>query len=95
MVDKEDWRIMGQEGYLKKRTVFHKKFNVLTTPIGYRQCEFCYSIFSDEPGKLKHGYHEPISDSWICEDCFQDFKDMFQWTVEEDVDDRDLKEVKN
>lgn len=94
MVDKDDWRIMGQEGYLMKKSVRYIKY----VPYGvqtHRHCEFCFNKFSDRSDDLHKGYYEPTTNSWICEDCFQDFKDMFQWTVEEDVDDRDLKEVKN
>lgn len=83
MISKDDWRIMGQEGYLMNKRIKYIKY----VPYGvqsHRHCEFCFDKFSNHTNDLHQGYYEPTSNSWICEECFEDFKDMFHWIVEED-----------
>jgi hypothetical protein len=47
-------------------------------------CEFCWATFSqkgtDDPSILQEGYATE-DDEWICDRCFADFRDEFNWTV--------------
>ncbi len=77
----DDWRIMGQPGYLFKRTLFHQTFvpNFDEQHLDHAHCEFCNDYFSLQGDYLKEGYYEKESKSWICETCFHDFKILFGW----------------
>ena len=76
----DDWRIMGQTGYLYAVDLKKARWQI---PIQHKHCEFCFDKFSLVPEDLKNGYCTLDEHWWICEDCFQDFKDIFQWRVVE------------
>ncbi len=50
-------------------------------------CEFCWAKFAEEiliPDSLHEGYATADNYRWICEACFEDFKDQFGWRLIED-----------
>ena len=49
-----------------------------------KDCEFCWEKFSDFDGMLHEGYTTEDNYYWICPDCFNDYKIMFEWTVIEE-----------
>ena len=80
---RDDRRIMGQEGYLKNKRLQHRKFNRLLYFEDFGQCGFCYDDFRENTSGPPMAYYEPITKHWICECCYNDFKDHFEWNVEE------------
>lgn len=76
---RNDWRIIGQEGYLKNKHLHHRGFKRALCVEDYLQCEFCWSHFEEDV----MAYFDPNGKVWICEECYQDFKSYFNWTVEE------------
>ncbi|MCZ6804390.1 MAG: hypothetical protein O7D86_10770 [Proteobacteria bacterium] len=49
-------------------------------------CEFCSVKFSEtEPGSLREGYATEDNYRWICEPCFNDFKNKFNWQIDETI----------
>ena len=48
----------------------------------HTHCEFCWAKFSTYKEDLKWGYTTYDKRFWICEECFNDFKDRFQWEVD-------------
>ena len=76
---REDWRITGQEGYLKGKGLYLKEVidSTDTSKKHLPQCNFCFSIIA----KGDHAYYEPINDVWICKKCFEDFREHFYWIV--------------
>ncbi len=78
MVDKDDWRLTNQINYLKKVKLQHKKYVIGNSNSDHDHCEFCWEKFED--GK-DEGYCTLDYYHWICEGCFEDFKDMFEWEV--------------
>jgi Fe-S-cluster formation regulator IscX/YfhJ len=78
---REDWRIMGQEGYLLNKQLQYRKFSRAICFEDFTQCEFCWDTFDDDPENPKNAYYEPISRVWICEKCYRDFLEHFHWTV--------------
>ena len=80
---RDDWRIMGQEGYLTDKLLQHRKFDRKLCVLDFDQCNFCYEIFDRNPEAPLTAYYEPIGKYWICEECYNDFKEHFNWTVEE------------
>ena len=78
---REDWRITGQESYLKGKHLHHMRFSRSFCTEDYDQCEFCWRVFDKDIVNPEMAYFD--GKHWICEECYKDFKDYFQWTVEE------------
>ena len=67
-----DWRFTNQDKYLKELT-FRKSFFDNNE---HAHCEFCWKKFSKEPSDLHSGYCSVDKKFWICENCFNDFKNL-------------------
>ena len=89
---REDWRIMGQEGYLMEKQLEYRQYDREIAIEDFVQCEFCWNTFDDEPQKIKNAYFEPHKKVWICEKCFRDFQRYFHWTVTEVLTEPDKSE---
>jgi hypothetical protein len=83
MREGDDWRLQGQEKYLKGVTLFWKKYTRYSERWDHDHCEFCWAKFIEEYSTdgLHEGYATEDSYRWICEECFEDFKDLFDWRV--------------
>ena len=79
---RDDWRIMGQEGYLMNSTLQYITYSRDLCVDDFLQCEFCWDKFDEDPEHPLKAYYEPKKKCWICEECFKDFKEHFHWTVE-------------
>jgi transposase-like protein len=44
-------------------------------------CEFCWEKFGEENGVLHIGYCTCDRYRWICEQCYNDFKELFDWKL--------------
>lgn len=77
---RDDWRLMGQEGYLLNKKLQHRHFDSRLGAIDGKCCDFCFTHFETEDILA---YYESESDVWICEDCYRHFQEHFFWTVEE------------
>jgi len=77
-----DWRIMGQPGYLFGKRLYRTNYvNLYECAKSHAHCEFCFDILSANDNDLHEGYYEPNTNSWICDSCFNDFKVLFNWTI--------------
>jgi len=85
MADKADWRLQGQDRYPKGVTLIHRKYRRYpdNPSWDHDHCEFCWAKFmvEDYPDVLHVGYTTEGEYRWICETCFNDFKDMFGWKI--------------
>lgn len=77
MVNNNDWRLMGQEKYLKNKDLYHIYYNQNKNN-DHDHCAFCTKKFSSQ---YQIGYCTEDYYYWICEKCFDDFKDLFNWRV--------------
>ena len=78
MADVNDWRLQGQEKYLRGAVLFYKRYADRRTKTDHDHCEFCYVRFSEQdPGALTAGYANLDDYRWICPSCYEDFKEMF------------------
>lgn len=77
MIDINDWRLQGQEKYLKGEPLFYKLYADRKTKTNHDHCEFCWVKFSDDSDDLKAAYTTEDDYRWICDKCFDDFKQMF------------------
>lgn len=79
---REDWRLTNQMEYLYR--VKLKKAEFHPTPKNdHEHCEFCWEKFGPWEDALQIGYCTLDEYYWICEPCFADFKEKFEWQVEE------------
>jgi hypothetical protein len=81
----DDWRLQGQEGYLKGVTLHWSRWTIPKPDWDHDHCEFCWAKFMEDdrlPDVIHHGYTTPDRYHWICEQCFEDFKDRFEWRVD-------------
>jgi hypothetical protein len=83
MREENDWRLQGQEKYLKGATLSWKRCARLSDTWEHDHCEFCWEKFMEvaNPDTLHEGYATPDNSRWICAQCFDDFADMFDWVV--------------
>ena len=83
MVEKDDWRLgRGQEKFLKGRKLVKISYFRFSETWDHEHCEFCWAKFSECEGDLHEGYVTADDrESWICAECFDDFKEMFQWKL--------------
>ncbi len=90
MEEKDDWRLAGQEKYLKGVTLVHRRYRQYKDNPNWDHdhCAFCWVEFCLEgcAGSIQEGYATQDDYHWICPQCFQDFKDRFQWRVIEAED---------
>ena len=77
----DDWRLQGQERYLKRAVLTNKRYRKYRDDWDHDHCQFCGKKFSERPDDLNVGYATNDDYHWICEDCFRDFAQLFQWTV--------------
>ncbi len=83
MREENDWRLRGQEEYLKAVPLRWKKYTRRSESWEHEHCEFCWAKFMQEdyPEVLHEGYTTEDSYRWICNQCFEIFKDLFEWKV--------------
>ena len=79
MIDKDDWRLRGQEDYLSGKALYFRKWKAPKKEWDHDHCEFCWEKFSDYPDTLHEGYTTEDNYYWICPACYNDFKEMFKW----------------
>lgn len=76
-----DWRLQGQEKYLKNASLMYSKYKKYSKTWDHDHCEFCGQKFSEVGSDLHEGYCTEDHYRWICPTCFNDFKARFNWTV--------------
>ena len=80
-----DWRLQGQEKYLADVELTLRQYRRYEKNPNWDHdhCEFCWAKFmvEDLPDVLHAGYCTLDEYRWICNTCFEDFRDRFQWKV--------------
>ena len=75
-----DWRLTNQMNYLYRKSM--KKAEFITTKTNdHEHCEFCWDKFGEHEGLLKSGYCTLDRYHWVCDKCFNDFKNQFEWQL--------------
>ena len=83
MSSEADWRLFGQERYLTGVTLVHRQWRQSRPDWDHDHCEFCGEKFGGEHlgDVLREAWTAPDEYRWICDGCFNDFKDQFQWRL--------------
>lgn len=77
-----DWRLNNQMEYLYESELLYSTFKE-DEKNDHVHCEFCWATFSDDLEDLHNGYCTLDKYRWICQECYDDFKDMFKWRLVE------------
>ena len=83
MIEKDDWRLQGQEKYLTGKKLMKAPYFRWSKTWDHDHCDFCWATFSEYEDDLHEGYVTEDRHIWICPECFDDFKEMFQWVLPE------------
>jgi hypothetical protein len=85
MANSADWRLQGQERYLKGVELCFRAYRPYPRNDKWEHdhCCFCWAEFAveDAPNVLHEGYCTPDEYRWICSECFNDFKQLFEWRL--------------
>ncbi len=79
MVEQNDWRLMGQEKWLAKKTLSWRQYKASTPTWDHDHCVFCTAKFREggDLVTLHEGWVTSDGNHWVCAACFEDFKEMF------------------
>jgi hypothetical protein len=77
----DDWRRQGQEKYLSGVTPKLRDYSPYRPGWDHDHCEFCGNKFSLNEGDLIKGYSTEDCYHWICNQCFNDFREEFNWKI--------------
>ena len=78
-----DWRLTNQLDYLKGKTLRWKRWIAPRPSWDHDHCDFCMQKFAegDVPDAVQEGYTTEDDYHWICEGCFNDFRELFEWKL--------------
>ena len=78
----KDWRLLrGQDNYLQNESLIYHRYSPNNPYNDHDHCEFYMTKFGFGKDDLHFGYSTIDNNIWICERCYQDFKDHFMWIV--------------
>ena len=81
-VQEDDWRLQGQERYLQGALLRKQPYQPYRKDWDHDHCEFCGAkLCLDSAVCLTEGYCTEDQYHWICEPCFNDFREMFQFQL--------------
>ena len=82
----EDWRLKNGGEYLKGLSWSWKAYKAYRDNWDHDHCELCMAKFTEgsenNANDLAEGYSANNNYRWICEGCFNDFKDLYRWNKE-------------
>ncbi|MFZ2269319.1 MAG: hypothetical protein WAV95_17225 [Azonexus sp.] len=86
MRETNDWRLTNQATYLKGVALVRRSYAAAHEGNDHDHCEFCFSKFMVDGlcGTLSAGYATLDGARWICEACYSDFADLFDWRLDSD-----------
>ena len=80
-----DWRLNGQEKYLFGKRLVKVRF-LKFVEIDHAHCSFCWAKFGENEEDLHVGYITVDREDVICEECYNDFKERFQWSLVKELE---------
>jgi hypothetical protein len=104
-----DWRLMGQDEYLRGATLVRKPYRLWSETWEHDHCEFCGTklmdpSFSEAHAQFVRDHSDVMTEGyaaqgtgpqgeddyhWICDGCFADFRQSFEWRVVSAPEDAD------
>ena len=81
MLNKNDWRLVSQDEYLMNAKLKRVKYSQSSPKWDHEHCVFCWDKFSESEDDLHEGYCTEDMKYWICDACYEDFKDTFHFEI--------------
>jgi hypothetical protein len=82
MREPNDWRLTNQQNYLKNAELSFDQYVAPSAEWDHDHCVFCWDKFMQgQPDTLTEGYVTTDGQHWVCEQCFEDFKQEFGFKV--------------
>ena len=82
MIEKDDWRLLrGRIEYLENEELVYHSYTPYDLKRDHDHCEFCMEKFQLDNNNMRYGYSIKDNYTWIYEQCYHDFKEMFKWKV--------------
>ena len=78
----DDWRLLSTRPK-KHLHYLHRVFDRTISFEDFDSCEYCYDQFDEDESHPKTAYYCREEHYWVCEKCYNDFKDHLGWTKEE------------
>ena len=75
----EDWRLQGQQAYLTGAVLVRRRWEQSRPHWDHEHCEFCGAKFGEAPDDIREGWTTEGEYRWICDGCFNDFRERFRW----------------
>ena len=79
--DFEDWRLQGQDKYLRGATLRWKKWWPYREGWDHDHCEFCQRKISEYPDDDEYGWVTEDNYRWVCDQCCENFREGFGWKL--------------
>lgn len=83
MTTQKKQRLQVQDTYLQGVTLIYQPWRPSDPQNDHDHCEFCRDKFAVYDGCLHESYCTEDHYRWVCEMCFRDLKERFQWRVKE------------
>lgn len=84
-IKSDDWRLRGQNEYMANMKFHYTKFLPPHYGSLHTHCEFCWHKFMKKSEGIEdcssYGYCSSDGKYWVCEECFHDFKELFNWEL--------------
>jgi len=81
-ITSNDWRITNQEKYLFGAIFQKREYKAISSDWDHDHCRFCWAEFNEDPCVgFTEGYYTESRDSWVCENCYNDFKSIFEFKL--------------
>jgi len=83
MREANDWRLTNQLSCLGGVVLSRKTYSQSSERWDHDHCAFCWAkvMDRDDPEVRREGYATQDEYHWICPTCFEDFRDVFRWTL--------------
>lgn len=79
----DDWRLLDPHTEFVGVTLQYRTFDRTICIEDFDECDFCYEQFDKEDAyHPKKAYYCVEKHCWICETCYEDFKEHFHWKVQ-------------
>lgn len=75
------WCVEEADNNMRNHVLLKVKFSDRLTETEHEYCEFCMARFGNVNKDFKEGYRTQNYYYWVCEDCFDEYKEEYHWTV--------------
>lgn len=79
----KDWRWQEQKSYMDNILLCRRKYSEKITENNHDHCEFCWATLGYDVPRDEEAYCTEDEYRWICPECYNDFKEYFNWKIKD------------